>query len=287
MNTNTMSEKVWFITGASRGFGRVWTEGALKRGDKVVATARSTTAFAELSKRYGDAVLPLALDVTRRDQVEAVVAQAHAHFGRLDVVINNAGYALLAAVEEASEADVRAEFETNFFGALAVIQTVLPLLRRQGGGHILGVSSVAGVSANAVMGFYNASKWAFEALHESLSKEVAGFGIKVTLLEPGAYATEFASQSSLKIAAGLEAYADIRAQLFSYGATIEFGDPRATMEALFRIVDAERPPLRFFIGTEGLPVARAAYAERLALWEGWEKESNSAQGLSRKQVLDF
>jgi NAD(P)-dependent dehydrogenase (short-subunit alcohol dehydrogenase family) len=244
-------------------------------------------ALSELSKRYGDAVLPLALDVTKRDQVEAVVATAHAHFGRLDVVINNAGYALLGAIEEASEADVRAEFETNFFGALSVIQTVLPLLRRQGGGHILGVSSVAGVSANAVMGFYNASKWAFEALHESLSKEVTGFGIKVTLLEPGAYATEFASQGSLKIAGGLEAYADIRAQLFSYGANIEFGDPRATVEALFKIVDAEHPPLRFFVGTEGLPVARAAYAERLAMWEGWEKESNSAQGVSRKQVLDF
>jgi len=282
-----MSDKIWFITGASRGFGRVWTEGALERGDKVVATARSTTAFSELSKQYGDAILPLALDVTKRDQVEAVVAHAHAYFGRLDVVINNAGYALLGAVEEASEADVRAEFETNFFGALAVIQTVLPLLRRQGGGHILGVSSVAGVNANAVVGFYNASKWAFEALHESLSKEVAGFGIKVTLLEPGAYATEFASPSSLKIAAGLEAYADIRAQLFSHGATMDFGDPRATIEALFKIVDAERPPLRFFVGTEGLPVARAAYAERLAMWEGWEKESNSAQGVSRKVALDF
>jgi NAD(P)-dependent dehydrogenase (short-subunit alcohol dehydrogenase family) len=282
-----MSEKIWFITGASRGFGRVWTEGALERGDKVVATARSTTAFSELSKRYGNAILPLALDVTKRDQVEAVVAQAHAHFGRLDVVINNAGYALLGAVEEASEADARAQFETNFFGALAVIQTVLPLLRRQGGGHILGVSSVAGVQTNALTGFYSASKWAFEALHESLSKEVAGFGIKVTLLEPGAYATDFAGQSSLKIAAGLEAYADIRAQLFSHAATMEFGDPRATPEALFKIVDAERPPLRFFVGTEGLPVARAAYAERLAMWEGWEKESNSAQGVSRKQVLDF
>jgi NAD(P)-dependent dehydrogenase (short-subunit alcohol dehydrogenase family) len=282
-----MSDKIWFITGASRGFGRVWTEGALERGDKVVATARSTTAFSELSKRYGNSILPLALDVTKRDQVETAVAQAHAHFGRLDVVINNAGYALLGAIEEADEADVRAEFDTNFFGALAVIQTVMPLLRRQGGGHILGVSSVAGVTANAVMGFYNASKWAFEALHESLSKEVAGFGIKVTLLEPGAYATEFASQGSLKIATGLEAYAEIRAQLFSYGATIEFGDPRATVEALFKIVDAERPPLRFFVGTEALPVTRAAYAERLATWEGWEKESNSAQGMSRKQVLDF
>jgi hypothetical protein len=107
------------------------------------------------------------------------------------------------------------------------------------------------------------------------------------LLEPGAYATDFASPGSLKIAPSLEPYADIRAQLFSHAATMEFGDPRATPEALFKIVDAERPPLRFFVGTEGLPVARAAYAERLALWESWEKESNSAQGVSRKQVLDF
>lgn len=281
-----MSEKIWFITGASRGFGRVWAEGALARGDKVVATARSAAALSELSERYGDAVLPLALDVTKRDQVEAAVAKAHAHFGRLDVVINNAGYALLGAVEEASEADIRAEFDTNFFGALAVIQTVLPLLRQQRSGHILGVSSVAGVYANPITGFYNASKWAFEALHESLSKEVAGFGIKVTMIEPGAYATDFGSQSSLKVAAGMNAYADIRAQLFAYGATVEFGEPRATLEAIFKIVDAEQPPLRFFLGTEGLPVARAAYAERLATWEAWETASNAAQGVPSTRELD-
>jgi len=240
----SMSKKVWFITGASRGFGRIWAEGALSRGDKVVATARSLESLSDLAKKYGDAVLPLALDVTKREQVEAVIPKAHAHFGRLDVVINNAGYALLGAVEEAAEADVRAEFETNFFGALAVIQTVLPLLRKQGGGHILGVSSVAGVSAGPVMSFYSASKWAFEALHEGLSKEVAGFGIKVTLIEPGVYATDFGSQSSLKIAPGLDAYAGIRAQLFAYGAQIEFGDPQATLPAVLKVIDAENPPLR-------------------------------------------
>ncbi len=139
-----MSDKVWFITGASRGFGRIWAEGALERGDKVVATARSVESLSGLAEKYGDAVMPLALDVTKREQVEAVIPKAHAHFGRLDVVINNAGYALLGAVEEAAEAAVRAEFDTNFFGALAVIQTVLPLLRQQGGGHIVGVSSSRG-----------------------------------------------------------------------------------------------------------------------------------------------
>jgi len=282
-----MSEKVWFITGASRGFGRIWAEGALERGDKVVATARSVESLAGLAEKYGEAVLPLALDVTKREQVEAVIAKAHAHFGRLDVVINNAGYALLGAVEEAAEADVRAEFDTNFFGALAVIQTVLPLLRQQGGGHILGVSSVAGVYAGPISSFYNASKWAFEALHEGLSKEVAGFGIKVTLIEPGAYATDFTSQSSLKLAAGLDAYAAVRSQLFAQSEKAEFGDPQATVPAVLKIIDAEQPPLRIFLGTGGLRVARAAFAERLAVWEAWEATSTAAQGVSRKQALEF
>jgi NAD(P)-dependent dehydrogenase (short-subunit alcohol dehydrogenase family) len=282
-----MSEKVWFITGASRGFGRVWAEGALERGDKVVATARSVESLSDLAEKYGDAVLPLALDVTKREQVEAIIPKAHAHFGRLDVVINNAGYALLGAVEEADEADVRLEFDTNFFGALAVIQTVLPLLRQQGGGHILGVSSVAGVYAGPISSFYNASKWAFEALHEGLAKEVAGFGINVTLIEPGAYATDFTSQSSLKLAAGLDAYAAVRSQLFAQSASAEFGDPQATLPAVLKIIDAEQPPLRIFLGTGGLRVARAAFAERLAVWEAWEATSTAAQGVSRKQTLEF
>jgi len=282
-----MSEKVWFITGASRGFGRIWAEDALKRGDKVVATARSLADVAPLAAQFGDSVLPLALDVTNRGQVADVVAKAHAHFGRLDIVMNNAGYALIGAIEEANEADVRAEFDTNVFGPLAVIQTALPLLRAQGSGHIIGVSSLAGVYAGPITGFYHASKWAFEALHESLSKEVAQFGIKVTLLEPGAYATDFSSQSSLKIAKGLDAYAETRARVFAGGAEMGFGDPAATSASLFKIVDSAEPPLRFFVGTEGLPVARAAYAERLATWEAWEAASNAAQGESRKQVLEL
>ncbi len=281
-----MSEKVWFITGASGGFGRVWAEGALKRGDKVVATAHSVEPLSGLAENYGDAVLPLALDVTKREQVEAVIPKAHAHFGRLDVVINNAGYALLGAVEEAAEADVRAEFDTNFFGAL-VIHTVLPLLRQQGGGHILGVSSVAGIYAGPISSFYNASKWAFEALHEGLSKEVDGAGIMVTLIEPGAYATDFTSQSSLKLAAGLDAYAAVRSQLFAQSASAEFGDPHATLPAVLKVIDEEHPPLRIFLGTGGLRVARAAFAERLAVWEVWEATSTAAQGVSRKQALEF
>ncbi len=271
-----MDSKVWFITGTSRGFGRLWTEAALKRGDKVAATARDAASIADLAERFGDAVLPLALDVTDAEQVKQVVSQAHAHFGRLDVVLNNAGYSLIGTIEEASEADVRAEFDANYFGTLRVIQAALPLLRRQGSGHILGVSSTLGLVAMPLIGQYSASKWAFEALHESLAQEVKPFGIKVTLIEPGAYATEFGK--SAKRTEGMEAYADLRKQVMANLMNIERGDPQATAEAVLKIVDAENPPLRFFLGNQNLPLVRATYADRLATWEAWEATSNAAQG---------
>jgi len=273
-----MNSKVWFITGASRGFGRIWAEAALERGDKVAATARELASVADLVERFGDAVLPLALDVTDADQVRQAVPQAHAHFGRLDVVLNNAGYSLVGTTEEASEADVRAVFDTNYFGTLRVIQAALPLLRQQGSGHILGVSSGVGLVAFPVIGSYCASKWAFEALHESLAQEVKAFGIKVTLLEPGAYATEFGSPASLKFAPGMDAYAALREQVFGRLSSMKRGDPQATAEAILQIVDAENPPLRFLLGNEMLPMVRAAYADRLATWEAWEEVSNAAQG---------
>jgi len=275
-----VNSKVWFITGTSRGFGRVWAEAALQRGDKVAATARTLADVADLTERFGDSVLPLALDVTDVDQVRQAVAQAHAHFGRLDVVLNNAGYSLVGTVEEAGEADVRAEFDTNYFGTLRVIQAALPLLRQQGSGHILGVSSTVGLVAFPIIGSYCASKWAFEALHESLAQEVKAFGIKVTLIEPGAYATEFGK--SAKRVDGMEAYADLRKQVMANLMNIERGNPQATAEAVLQIVDTEDPPLRFFLGNQNLPQVRAVYADRLATWEAWEAVSNAAQGEPQK-----
>ncbi len=273
-----MSNKVWFITGASRGFGRVWAEAALERGDQVAATARALASIAGLKENYGENVLPLELDVTRPDQVKQAVAQAHAHFGRLDVVLNNAGYSLVGTIEEASADDVRALYETNIFGTLSVIQAALPLLRQQGGGHIVGVSSGLGHVTMPLIGYYCSSKWAFEAIHESLAIEVRPFGIKVTIVEPGAYATEFGSQQSLKFSQELDIYADLRTQIFGRLGTMERGDPNATPEALFKIVDTENPPLRFFLGSHNLPWVRGAYADRLATWEAWESVSNAAQG---------
>jgi NAD(P)-dependent dehydrogenase (short-subunit alcohol dehydrogenase family) len=279
-----MNSKVWFITGASRGFGRIWTEAALERGDKVAATARKVEDVADLKERFGDAVLPLALDVTDAAQVKQVVPQAHAHFGRLDVIVNNAGYSLVGTVEEVSEEDVRATFDANYFGTLRVIQAALPLLRAQGQGHIVGVSSGLGLVAFPVIGSYCASKWAFEALHESLAQEVKSFGLKVTLIEPGAYATEFGSPQSLKMSEGMDTYAALRQQIFGRLSTAERGDPQATPNAVFAVVDAENPPLRFFLGSGNLPMVRAAYAARLATWEAWEAVSNAAQGEPQKSA---
>ena len=275
------NSKVWFITGASRGFGRVWADAALKRGDKVAATARKLASIADLKEKYGENVLTLELDVTKPDQVKAAVSQAHAHFGRLDIVLNNAGYSLVGMIEEASADDVRAMYETNIFGTLAVIQAALPLLRAQGGGHILGTSSGLGHVTLPVIGYYCSSKWAFEAIHESLAVEVKNFGIKVTIIEPGAYATEFGSPESLKFAPGMEIYADFKEQFFGRLRGMERGDPNATPEALFKVVDSENPPLRFNLGSHNLPWVRAAYAERLATWEEWDAVSSAAQGSSK------
>lgn len=270
--------KIWFITGASRGFGRVWTEAALKRGDKVAATARKLESIADFKEKYGDNVLTLELDVTRPDQVKAAVEQAHAHFGRLDIVLNNAGYSLVGTIEEAGADDIRALYETNVLGPVAVIQAALPLLRKQGGGHILGTSSNVGHITYPVIGYYCSSKWAFEAIHESLAAEVKDFGIKVTIIEPGAYATEFGSAESLKFAPGMEVYADFKARFIEGLMGLERGNPDATPEAVLQVVDAENPPLRFHLGSHNLSTVRAAYAERLKTWEEWDAVSSAAQG---------
>lgn len=193
-----MSEKVWFITGTSRGFGREWTIAALDRGDRVAATARDTSTLDDLKAKYGDALLPIALDVNDREADFAAVRQAHEHFGRLDVVVNNAGYGQFGFIEELTEQEARAQIETNVFGALWVTQAALPYLRAQRSGHILQVSSIGGITAFQNVGIYNASKWALEGFSQSLAQEVASFGIHVTLIRLGRIARirSSASQSA-------------------------------------------------------------------------------------------
>jgi len=280
-----MSSKVWFITGASRGFGRIWAEAALKRGDKVTATARKLEDIADLKNRFGEAVLPLALDVTDSEQVPQVVQQAYKHFDRLDVLVNNAGTSLFAATEEATDEQIRNLFDANYIGMVRVLRAALPLLRKQGSGHILGVSSGLGITALPLIGFYCATKWAVEALHESLAQEVTPFGIKVTVVEPGAYATEFGK--SAQIADALEPYAEFRKQFLTRLANLERGDPEATAEAVLKLVDTNDPPLRLGLGSSILPRAREAYAARLATWEAWEDVSNAAMGEPKKLVVPW
>jgi NAD(P)-dependent dehydrogenase (short-subunit alcohol dehydrogenase family) len=274
-----MSDKVWFITGTSRGFGREWAIAALDRGDRVAATARNTDSLAGLVAEYGDALLPIALDVTDKDAAVAAVAKAHEHFGRLDVVINNAGYGHFGFVEEITEEEARAQMETNFFGALWVTQAALPFLRAQGSGHIIQVSSIGGISAFPLVGIYHASKWALEGLSQALAQEVAGFGINVTLVEPGGFSTDWSGSSSTSSApvAGYEelheAVAAARKTRFAAP-----GDPVATRSAILKVVDADRPPLRIFFGESPLSIAKADYAGRIALWEEWNDVSVEAQG---------
>lgn len=278
-------KKTWFITGASRGFGRIWAEAALMRGDRVTATARNLADVADLTTRFGDSVLPLALDVTNAEQVQRVVKQAYTHFGRLDVLVNNAGTALLAATEEASDEQIRDLFDANYIGMVRVLRAALPLMRQQRSGHILGVSSGLGITSLPLIGFYCATKWAVEAMHEALAQEVKAFGVKVTLVEPGAYATDFGK--SAKIADVQEPYAEFRQQMIGHLASVERGEPQATAEAILKLVDAENPPLRLGLGTTILPRARAAYADRIATWEAWEKISDAAQGESTKSSMDW
>jgi NAD(P)-dependent dehydrogenase (short-subunit alcohol dehydrogenase family) len=274
-----MTQKTWFITGTSRGFGREWAIAALERGDTVAATARDTATLDDLVARFGDALLPIKLEVTDRAAGFAAVKQAQEYLGRLDIVINNAGYGHFGMVEELSEADVRDQLETNLFGALWITQAALPYMREQGSGHILQVSSIGGISAFPNVGAYHASKWGLEGLSQALAQEVKGFGINVTLIEPAAYDTDWAGSSS-KRSAENPAYDDFRKVAAEQRAKRagKPGSAAATQEAILRIVDAEVPPLRVFLGEQPLGIATADYESRLATWREWQPVSVAAQG---------
>ena len=270
--------KTWFITGASKGFGREWAEAALERGDNVAGTARNLGDLDDLVDNYGDAFLPIQIDVTDRDADFAAVKEAAENFGQLDVVINNAGYGHFGMIEELSEDDVRSQMETNFFGALWISQAALPIMRTQGSGHIIQVSSIGGISAFPTVGAYHASKWALEGFSQSLSQEVAGFGIHVTLIEPGGYSTDWSGPSA-KHSEQNPDYSGVReAAQNRRSAAASPGDPTATRQAILKVVDADEPPLRIFFGEVPLGIATDDYESRLAEWNEWQPVSVEAQG---------
>jgi NAD(P)-dependent dehydrogenase (short-subunit alcohol dehydrogenase family) len=272
-----MASRTWFITGTSRGFGREWALAALNRGDRVVGTARNPSTLDDLAEQYPETFLALTLDVTDRDAAFSTVAQAHDHFGELDIVVNNAGYGHFGMIEELSEQDARDQLETNVFGALWVTQAVLPYLREQGRGHLLQVSSIGGITAFQGVGIYHASKWALEGFSQALALEVERFGIHVTLIEPGGFSTDWAD-SSAKHSEQLEPYKVVWEARARQRASQKRGDPHASAAAVLKVVDADPPPLRCFFGSAPLGMAEADYASRLETWREWQPVAELAHG---------
>jgi NAD(P)-dependent dehydrogenase (short-subunit alcohol dehydrogenase family) len=274
-----MATKTWYITGSSRGFGREWATAALRRGDRVAATARDPGTLDDLVREHGDSVLAMELDVTDRDKVFDTVRRAHERFGRLDIVVNNAGYGQFGMVEELSEQEAREQIETNLFGALWVTQAALPILRAQGSGHFLQVSSIGGISAFPGIGMYHASKWGLEGISQALAQEVKDFGIKVTLIEPGGFSTDWGGASA-RHAEPLDAYREMHDASQRRRSGNQPGDPTASAQAVMRIVDAAEPPLRVFFGSAPLGIAEQDYQGRLSTWREWQPVAELAQGES-------
>lgn len=262
---------VWFITGASRGFGAEIARSALAAGHQIAAAAREPQTVARLFPEGGGRLLPVPLDVTSQAQAVAAVEAAANRFGRIDVVVNNAGRGLLAAVEEASDAAVRAVYETNVFGTLNVLRAVLPVLRAQRSGRIVNISSIGGFVGSPGWGIYNSTKFALEGISEALAREVAPLGITVTIVEPGYFRTDFLDPSSLHTeAAVIEDYAKTAGVTRSRAAKVNHaqpGDPARAAAAIEQIVSAGRPPLRIQLGRDSF----SAIADKLAFVAGEQR----------------
>jgi NAD(P)-dependent dehydrogenase (short-subunit alcohol dehydrogenase family) len=263
--------QVFFLTGSSRGLGRQIAEAALAAGHQLVATARQPGSLADLADRYGSRILPLALDVTDPDAAAAAVAAGAEEFGRLDVVVNNAGYANLASVEDITLADFRAQVDANLFGVVNVTKAALPILREQGSGHIIQVSSIGGRLATAGLAAYQAAKWAVGGFSEVLAREVGPFGIKVTVLEPGGMQTDWAG-SSMRVPPVSEPYqptVGVMARMHGDGSATALGDPAKVAQVVLTVAGMAEPPLRLILGSEAYAYATAAARARAESDAAW------------------
>lgn len=265
--------KVWFITGSSTGFGRALVKAVLAKGDRVIATARRPEQLSELVNEYPDAVKAVRLDVTNRQEVDEAINAALKIFGQIDVLVNNAGYGLLGGIEEANDTEIRAQFETNVFGALNVLQVVLPHMRQRRTGHILNISSVGGFTGFAGFGIYNATKFALEGISEALAAEVAPFGIHITIVEPGSFRTDWAGRSLNRAERIIEDYAQTTGQTrisMKQASGNQAGDPARAAIAMIEIANASNPPLRLVLGADALEEIRRkldSVAQELNIWE--------------------
>lgn len=244
-------KKVWFITGCSTGLGRDLAEVLLEQGYRVVATARRLDSIADLAERFPANARIASLDVTDRDEITAAVEKAIEEFGRIDVLVNNAGYGLLGAIEEPSTDQIRAQFDTNVFGAVDVMRVVLPQMRRQTSGHVLNMSSVAGFIASGSAGYYAATKFALEALSEALAQETADHGIRVTIVEPGPFRTDFGGRSLSGPEGQMPDVYPGTQKFLDYFAEVDrkqVGDPRKAAQVMIDVVESAEPPLRLPLG---------------------------------------
>ncbi|MGR9423570.1 oxidoreductase [Rhizobium leguminosarum] len=269
----------WFITGASSGLGRALAEAVLARGWRAVMTARRPETLADLTAEHGDRALALALDVTDSNSIAGAVHDAETHFGAIDVLLNNAGYGYLSAIEEGDDAEIRAQFETNVFGLIAVTKQVLPGMRSRRQGHIFNVSSLGGLVAFAATGYYHATKFAVEGLSESLSHEVKSLGIDVTILEPGAFRTDWAGRSMVESSTIIDDYAETsgkRRQATRSVSGNQPGDPVRAATAIISAFEADEPPLRLLLGAPALKIARERLDALRANFEAWAETTLSA-----------
>jgi NAD(P)-dependent dehydrogenase (short-subunit alcohol dehydrogenase family) len=266
-----MSQRTWFITGISSGFGRYLTEQLLERGDQVAGTARKLEAVNDLKTQYGDQLWLASLDVTDTSAIHRVVSEAFAAFGSIDVIVNNAGYGLFGAAEELSEEQIVHQINTNVIGSIQVVRAALPHLRAQGGGRILQLSSMGGQIAFPGMSLYHTSKWAIEGFFESTAQDIAPFNIQTTLIEPGGARTGFFASSGAVYGPALPEYANTpagatRARV-EQGAYLPPGDPAKMVRAIIASVDEEKAPKRLVLGSDAYEMIHQALTERLAALE--------------------
>jgi NAD(P)-dependent dehydrogenase (short-subunit alcohol dehydrogenase family) len=253
-----LHEKVWFITGCSTGFGRAIAEAAIKAGYKVVATARNRDSIAELTAGNEANALALKLDVTKPEQIKQAVSDALGKFGRIDVLVNNAGIGYFSSVEESVEEETRGMFEINFWGLMHLTNAVLPQMRSRRSGHIINFSSIGGLAGFPLLGYYHATKFAVEGISETLSQEVAPLNIHVTLIEPGGFRTDWSGRSSVKTPIAIEDYKATLTPMLDMmvGASgQQSGDPKRAADAIVGVVESENPPLRLLLGNDAYQVA--------------------------------